>query len=260
MQITLKMQGLEKVRKQLDQISGPQFRVAASKAINDTAYEVRRKMQSEMRSAFQSPTAYILKSVYVKQADADTLVASVAPTYFGGKGVDPQQILRAQEAGGTRRDKKSEVILRRAGILPGGYQTALPKIPFPGSDDGNGNIRGPFMVQLLSYFQTFQEGQGYKANMSDKRRANLQRGTSKSMGRRYFVAYGKLRGGKTGHLAPGIWAIVGNTGADVRPVLMFVRTPRYSPRLSMARIAQVADADNYLAKRMRFRIRQAAGV
>ncbi len=259
MKITLKMEGLEKVRKQLDQLSGPQLREAAAKAINDTAFQVRRTMQAEMASVFQDPTPYILKSVYVKQADASSLSATIEPTYFGGKGIDPQQILRAQEAGGTRRDKRSEVILRRAGILPAGYQTALPRVPFPGSDDGRGNMRGPFLVQLISYFQAFGE-QGFKANMSDKRKASLIKGTSKVSGRRYFVAYGKLRSGKTGHLAPGIWAVVGTTGADVRPVLMFVRTPSYTPRLSMQRIGEKADSDNYLARRLRYRIRQAAGV
>lgn len=259
MKITLKLDGLDKVQKQLAQLTGPQFREAAAKAITDTAFQVRRTMQAELASVFQDPTPYIVKSVYVKPADASTLSATIEPTYFGGKGIDPQQILRAQEAGGTRRDKRSEVALRRAGILPAGYQTALPRVPFPGSDDGRGNMRGPFLVQLISYFQAFGE-QGFKANMSDKRKASLQRGTSKVAGRRYFVAYGNLRSGKTSHLAPGIWAVVGTTGADVRPVLMFVRTPSYTPRLSMARIAEKADADNYLAKRLRYRIRLAAGV
>lgn len=259
MKITMSFAGLEKVQKQLASLSGAQGREAFAKAINDTGYEVRRTMQAEMASVFNAPTPYILKSVYVKQADANTLSATIEPTYFGGKGIDPQQILRAQEAGGTRRDKRSEVALRRAGILPSGYQTALPKVPFAGSDDGRGNMRGPFLVQLISYFQAFGE-QGFKANMTDKRKASLARGTSKTQGRRYFVAYGKLRSGKTGHLAPGIWAVVGTTGADVRPVLMFVRTPRYTPRLSMERVAQKADTANYLARRLRFRIRQAAGV
>ena len=45
---------------------------------------------------------------------------------MGGKGIDPQQILRAQEVGGRRHDKRSEKALRRVGILPNGYQTAIP--------------------------------------------------------------------------------------------------------------------------------------
>lgn len=277
MKITMSFTGLEKVQKQLASLSGAQGREAFAKAINDTGYEVRRTMQAEMASVFNAPTPYILKSVYVKKADANTLSATIEPTYFGGKGIDPQQILRAQEAGGTRRDKRSEVALRRVGILPVGYQTAIPKTPFPGSSDGMGNIRGPFMVQLISYLQAFGE-QGYKANMTDRAKLALRNGSKKqlkTMGprldRRYIVSYGKLRGGarvtkqgdfdgRASNLAPGIWAVLGRTGANVRPVLMFVRTPRYTPRLSMERVAQKADTENYLAKRLRFRIRQAAGV
>lgn len=259
MQISLKIEGLDKVRKLMDKLSGPQLADAMAKGINDAAYEVRRKMQSEMALAFDRPTPYILRSVQVKQATPQSLSATIQPTYYGGKGIDPQQILRAQEAGGTRHDKRSEVALRRAGILPAGYQTAIPDKPLAGSDDGRGNLRGPFLVQLISYFQAFGE-QGYRANMTAKRKASLQKGNAKMAGVRYFVAYGKLRSGKTSHLAPGIWAVVGTTGADVRPVLMFVRKGQYKPRLSMESISRKADAENYLAKRLRYRIRQAAGV
>jgi hypothetical protein len=259
MQISLKIEGLDTVRKLMDKLSGSQLTQAMAKGVNDAAYEVRRKMQAEMASVFDRPTPYILRSVQVKQATSENLAATIEPTYYGGKGIDPQQILRAQEAGGTRHDKRSEVALRRAGILPNGYQTSIPDKPLAGSDDGRGNLRGPFIVQLISYFQAFGE-QGYRSNMTTKRKASLQKGNAKKAGVRYFVAYGKMRGGKTGHFAPGIWAVVGVTGADVRPVLMFVRKAQYKPRLSMEGIAQQADAENYLAKRLRYRIRQAAGV
>ena len=104
-------------------------------------------------------------------AKPDKLSVTIEPAYMGGKGIDPQKILNAQAWGGRRHDKRSEVALRRAGILPTGYQTAIPDDarggPYPGSDDGRGNLRGAFLVQLISYFRAFGE-QGYKANMSAK--------------------------------------------------------------------------------------------
>lgn len=258
MQITLKLDGLEKVRSQLQRLSGPQASEAYAKAINDTAYQVRRAMQAEMAASFDRPTPYILRSTQVKQATADNLVADIEPTYYGGKGVDPQKILRAQAMGGARRDKRSEKALRSIGVLPGGYQTAIPATPFPGSDDGNGNLKGSFLVHLMSYFQAFGE-QGYRANMKDRTKANLHaKGTKTMSARRYFVSYGRLRGNQSSHLAPGIWAVTGLHGVLVQPVLMFVRAGSYTPRLSMDAIAKNADADNYLAKRLRYRIRQAA--
>ena len=201
---------------------------------------------------------------------------SIAPTLHtdrsafvrGGKvGVDPQDVLQAQEFGGRRRDKRSEVILRRAGILPSGMQTAIPKTPYPGSDDGRGNLRGPFLVQLISYLQAFGE-QGYRANMTDKRRARLrnQQGIGSiaakkvyktTLGRRYFVSYGRVR---SQHLPPGIWAASGTHDVDVKPVVMFVRAGTYQPRIDMDRVARDAGVQEYLDKRVRFRVREAAGV
>lgn len=255
-------------------LSGRQMAVASAKALNDVGFEVRRAMQDEMRAVFKDPTDYILRSPRVKMATPDRLSVTIEPAYMGGKGVDPQKILNAQAWGGRRRDKRSEVALRRAGILPNGYQTAIPERPFPGSDDGRGNLKGSFLVQLISYFRAFGE-QGYRANMTDKRKGSIHRGTAKVAGRRYFLGgdHGqkvwtvengepvlKAVGVRKSHLAPGIWAAYGPGGKQVAPVLMFVRQGTYTPRLDMDKVAKRADAENYLAKRVRFRIREVAGV
>ncbi|CAM3787616.1 hypothetical protein N5K37_23635 [Delftia tsuruhatensis] len=271
-EISARMLGQAELLAQLHGLTGSQAAGAYAKAINDTAFEVRRAMQSEMTARFDRPTDYILRSPRVKMATAARLSASIAPDYMGGKGIDPQKILRAQAEGGTRRDKRSEVALRRVGILPNGMQTAIPTTPYPGSDDGRGNLKGSFLVQLLAYFQAFaDEGRGFKANMTEKGYKRVHKGTKKAAGRRYFVAYGKARGGarttargeadwRTSHLPPGIWAASGTGGADVRPVLMFVKRGHYDVRLPSEAIAKRADAQNYLEKRLRYRVREAAGV
>ena len=74
------------------------------------------------------------------------------------------------------------------------------------------------------------------------------------------MSYGPLRDGRGVHLQPGIWAASGTHGVDLRPVVMFVRTPSYTPRISMEEITDKADAQAYLDKRVRFRVREAAGV
>lgn len=284
--IGITIKGIEKVRKELELLSGPQARAAYAKALTDTGYQVQRDMRAEMQKTFDRPTPFIVRAPKVFPATPEKLQVTVVPTYRsdvgtkGGKiGVDPQQVLQAQQFGGARRDKRSEVALRRIGILPAGYQLAIPDTPFPGSDDGNGNLRGPFVAQLLSYFQAFGE-QGYRANMKDGTRRNLGRGGSASrlakvagptLGRRYLVSYGKLRGGaritrkgepdaRASNLAPGIWAVLGSTGAVVKPVVMFTRKGAYKPRLNLDSIAKSPATMDYLARRMRFRIREAAGV
>ena len=277
MQITSSIKGLKPVQTLMDRLSRTKVREASVKAVNDAGFEVRRAMQEEVRSVFDRPTDYILRSPMLKMATVDKPMATIEPEYMGGKGVDPKKILKAQNLGGKRRDKRSEVALRRAGILPKGYQTAIPAEPFPGSEDRYGNLKGGFIVQLLSYFRSFGE-QGYRANMTDARRKALQlrggagvRKVGPNIGRRYILAYGKLRGGarwtakgendrRASNLAPGIWAVVGSSGADIRPVLMFVRSGNYQERLDMEKVGQRADVENYLSRRIRYRMRQAAGV
>jgi len=258
--VTLKLDpsSLKGVQSQLAKLSGQQAKQAYAEGLNDGGFQARREWQREMRDQFDRPTPYILKSVYVRKATPDRLGVKIEPTYFGGKGVDPQKILQAQEFGGARRDKRSEVALRRIGILPSGFQTAIPENPLPGSHDGRGNIRGPFLVQLLSYFHAMGE-QGYRANMTAKRKAQIHKGTKTREGVRYFVSYGHLRGGATQHLAPGIWASTGRDGFIVRPVLMFVPDGDYTPRISRQRVAEAADLDNYIERRIRYRIRKAVG-
>lgn len=287
MKLDLNIKGIDKVREQLAKLTGPQARAGYAKALNDTAFQhLRPAMQQQMQTNFNAPTPWVVKSPKVFPATPEKLEATIAPTYWsqlgtkGGKaGVDPQQVLLAQTYGGQRRDKRSEVALRRIGILPNGYQTALPGTPFPGSQDAYGNVRGAFMQQLLSYFQAFSE-QGSKANMTDRTRANLARGGTKAklakvagptLGRRYFVSYGKMRGGarttargeadrRASNLPPGIWAVLGSSGAVVRPVLMFVRKGTYRPRVDLDALAKSPATSEHLARRLRYRIREAAGV
>ncbi|MDP9990405.1 hypothetical protein J2W28_000212 [Variovorax boronicumulans] len=250
--------GLASVQSQLSKLSGRQVKQAYANGLSDGGFRTRREWQREMGERFDRPTAYILKSVYVRKATPERLSVDIEPTYYGGKGVDPQKILQAQEFGGARRDKRSEASLRRIGILPAGYQTAIPATPFPGSDDGRGNVRGGFLVRLLSYFQAMGE-QGYKANMTDKRKARLHKGTKSREGVRFFVSYGRLRSGPTHHLAPGIWAATGQDGFIVRPVLMFVRDGTYESRISRERVAERADLQPYIERRIRYHIRKMVG-
>lgn len=210
-----------------------QARFAAAQAINETAKDVQRELRADLPRAFDRPTPYISNSIRITAwAKRDSLTAVIEPKYLGGKGVDPQNVLRAEIFGGKRKLKRSEVALRRVGILPPGYITT------PGEAcplDEFGNVRGSFIVQLLSYFQAFGE-QGYRANMTAKRKAKLaNRGLSPNKyrtinGVEYFVSYGRLRGGVGAWLHPGIWSRTGIHGSTVRPILMFVPEGSYKPR------------------------------
>lgn len=277
---TINPADLARVKRQFDALSGPQAREALGKALKDTAFHVRGAMVKHMEARFDRPTPFIARSPKVLPSRPGELSVEIAPTLYhdnrwskGGKqGVDPQQVLQAQAAGGTRRDKKSEVVLRRAGLLPAGYQTVLPSDPYPGSTDAYGNISGTFIRSVLSYLQAFVAGMGYEANMKAKRRAKLEdrtlvtslatRRTYRTIrGVAYFVSFGPLRTdkrGRTSPLPPGIWAKTGIHGVDVKPVLLFVKAGRYTPRLDFDQLAIDAGVEERLGRAVRYRIRQAA--
>lgn len=265
--LNIDLRNLGAAQEAFEKLGRQQAREAFALALNDTGRAGRLPMVRHLQSSFDRATKWVANSPKYRAATAKNLSLAILPTVDsrnapsrgGAAGVDPQYILQAQEHGGRRADKRSEIALRRAGILPPGMQTAIPAEPFPGSDDGNGNLRGAFVQQLLSYLQAFGE-QGYRANMTDRKKKNLQRGTARTAGRRYFVTYGRWREGRASNLPPGIWASTGSTGAIIKPVLMFTRPGTYKPRISMERLAQSLDLQTTLEKKVRFRLREAAGV
>ena len=263
MQLSLSVDGLDKVRNELSQLTDKRLLAAVASTLNQVGGRVAKNMRTEMDSAFVLPTPYTLRSVKTDPATPDKLQVSIRPTYLGGKGIDPQQYLQSEAFGGRRALKRSEKALQRIGVLPAGYYTAIPKSPYPGSDDGRGNIRGPFMVRLLSYFQAFGE-QGYRANSTAKGRKRLAAYTKSASGAKsiggvvFFVSYGKLRSNANGHtspLAPGIWAKSGTHGVNVKPVLMFIRTPNYAKRLDMDKIEHQTNPGELFSKWLRGNIR-----
>ena len=289
MKLSAEIRNQKELTDLLGKLAGGELRKAYALALNDAGFQVRREMQAALRSSFDRVTPWVERSPRVFPATPDKLSVAVRPTLrdtrpgprgTGGKpGVDPQDILEAQAFGGRRRDKKSEVVLRRSGWLPSGYQTAIPKEPFPGSEDGHGNIKGSFIRSVLSYLQTFEE-LGHTQNMKKGARERVERGGTKRqleqqgprLGRKYFIAGGRAAvtwdnkkyrsgAGNTKHLQAGIWASLGSGATrQLRPVLIFVRAPKYQPRISMDKIAKQADLQDYLDKRVRFRVREAAGV
>lgn len=107
MRIDIKPAGGDRYRRALAGLSSGEIAQATAEAINMGAARARNAMREEMQSVFDRPTSYILRSVQVVTgASAANPNATIAPTYMGGKGIDPQQILAAQEAGGRRHDKR----------------------------------------------------------------------------------------------------------------------------------------------------------
>ncbi len=214
-------------------------------SINDTAFQLRPDLQREMEDKFDRVTPYLVRSVWVNKATVDNPVAQVWPRYMGGKGVDPAKILKTEATGGVRRSKRFEVALQRAGLLPPGMAAVPGDGIDPAQIDAYGNVKGSFIVQLLAYLNAFSE-QGYRANLTDKRRKTLaKRGKSESghvriNGVEYFVSRGRGEfNGRQQHLAAGIWSRTGTHGSNVKPVFLWTRRmPSYTKRIDFPMVAQ----------------------
>lgn len=264
--ISIRLDNLQAVQEAFSRLSAGQAKAAFALALNDTGGKVQKAMRPELRNVFDRTTNYIANSPWVTRATADKLSVSVGPRKVSGRGIDPQKILQAQQFGGRRADKRMEVAFKAMGLLPSGMQVALPAEqyggPYPGSDDGKGNFTGNFVRKLLAYFKanlSAIQAMGTRQRNRELRRYEFQsnmrsRREIKLMdGKEWFVSPGG-----PGRLGPGIWV---RGGGEFRCAVAFVSPANYgAPRLDMNRLARSLDLQPYLDKRVRFRIREAAGV
>lgn len=86
MQIKVDIKGLDEVKSWLKSIPEKQIPFAMSKAINETAKEVKADLVNEIKKVFDRPTSYTLNSVFIKPATKRDLTAIVGLKEWGGKG------------------------------------------------------------------------------------------------------------------------------------------------------------------------------
>lgn len=241
LQLTIRTENLDRVRQQLARLSGAQAKAAYANAIEDTAKQARKRMQDEMKSVFDRPTPWMLKSVSY-QVDRGKLTAQILPTYSNQQQREPQKVLRAQAYGGQRRAKGMENVLRRAGLLPAGW------FAMPGQGarlDSYGNVSAGQVKQVMSQLQLLQKG-----NMASGKRG--QRAQQRAGGRFFVVPVGS-RG------QPGIYQR-GLAGRSVVPIFIFASRANYQVRFDLDKVAHqgTESLQAYLDKRIRFRIRNLA--
>lgn len=240
--IKVEIRGLDKTLAGLAGMQ-KQVRYAASLALNNVAFAVNAEIKDEMRRTFKGgATPYTLAAFKVIKADKASLTATVAlRADSGGKARSYDVTLKHLFTGGTRTFKGMEGAFRRLGVLPAGH------IIVPGAAcplDSYGNPPRSLIVQLISYFNAFSEV-GYRANMSDKKRARLEKvgrtasGYKTIGGVQYFVSRGPgVWYGRRQVLPAGIWSKTGVHGVDVKPMFLFVRTGRWRQFIDLQKIGE----------------------
>jgi hypothetical protein len=208
-----------------------QVTFATRVALTRTAQKAAEAQVREMRDVFRNPTPYTLSSVFVRPATKTRLEAEVKLKDDATKAVPASKFLAAQVSGGQRQLKRFERALTAAGVMPVGYLA----VPGKGAKlDAYGNMSRGQIVQILAFFRAFPE-MGYKANMTDKGRARLARGSKRVQGFTYFVGHPGDR------LPLGVYQRVSFArGTAIKPVLLFVRSALYQSVYDFTYVAEKA--------------------
>lgn len=146
---------------------------------------VKEEIERQLPSLIDNPTDYTMRGFRLYPATKRKLLAEVDFRVAMGRGTQGRDYLSPLVYGGERKLKSFERSLQRVGLLPSGMAAV------PGNAaklDAYGNMSRGQIVQILSYFKAFGE-QGYRANISDKRKAAMAQGSKRTGARgiSYFV-------------------------------------------------------------------------
>ena len=222
------------------QVEEKQVKFATRVALTRMAKLAQAAEAREMGSVFDRPTPFTMSGLFVRPATTTNLTAEVKLKDAGGANSTPTaKYMAAQIAGGMRGEKRFERALRSIGALPPGYRV----VPGEGAQlDAYGNMSRGQIVQILSYFKAFPEA-GYKANMSDKRRAALERGSRTRQGVSYFC------GRPSDRMPIGIYQRVHFAqGTAMRAVMIFVRSMVYRQAFNFEAVAETAIEQQFPAE------------
>ena len=195
-----------------------QIPFATSKALNDTAWQVRAAEQKEMKRVFDNPTPFTLNSIRYTKATKHKLISTVSLKDFAGKGTPASKYLSAQISGGKREAKRSEIWLREKGLLA----PNMFWVPGKGMIKNKyGNLTAGKITQILSVLGAFPDLLQNTTRTSRKRNKKLPN---------LFVIreYGKA-------LLPGVYQRMRN--GTIKTLLLFVERPTYRPRYDFIGVA-----------------------
>jgi len=176
----------EKIVGKLSELGRVQLPIAASIALNQTAFKIREELQNEARNKFKDPVPFTLNAFLYKKATPDNLEAVVFIRDDAPKGNAPADYLAPHIYGGlayrTRFQKSMSRTPDRAKSATGGPILAPNRILVPTqsprgvSFNSRGRMSAGQYTQINSYIQ----------NTDSTRTATTGRKTARAAGVRYF--------------------------------------------------------------------------
>jgi hypothetical protein len=236
MKFRFEARGLGAVTEALKSMSTRRVSAALATALTRTAAEVKAAVTQELDRSLDRPTPYTMRSLYMRPARADRLDAEVwVKDDRAGSGTPATRYLLPQVDGGVRRIKRFELALQASGAMPRGWQA----VPGAGAHlDAYGNISRGQLAQIISQVGTeLTAGHNRTMSTDPRRRISAQR----RAGGRFFA----VRPGQ--RLPPGIYQRE-FAGRNITPVLIFVRSTAYQPRVDFYGVAQRVAADRLPAQ------------
>ncbi len=199
---------------------------AMSKALNETAFMARTAVMLAMRSFFDRPMPYTVNSLYVKKSTKRDLHAQLFWKAWASKGSSAEEYLEHNIKGGARKPKRSELLLRDAGVI--GYNQWL--IPAQSAPlNAYGNIKHSYVMKMISALQASFDG---TQNSKETWKKNRFRVAGPSLGRKMKSGERRAHSGKV---------ILMRTGLNVyKPFMFITRPPRYQRTFQFYDIADNA--------------------
>ncbi|TAK50249.1 MAG: hypothetical protein EPO23_03320 [Xanthobacteraceae bacterium] len=200
-----------------------------SKALNDTANDIKDAEVAEMARVFDRPTRFTLNALYVKFSSKSNLTAAVL-FKDGGASIPAWRYLGPEVEGGSRRQKSYERRLVQFGAM----RQDEVAVPAQGIKvDQYGNIPG-------STWQIIMADLGYMRDPNQNSTARSRTGRKGKARGRYMVLRPDAALGHPNlvrNVPPGIYWRQSGSRAIV-PVIAFVRAANYKPRLPFYDIAK----------------------
>lgn len=214
--LTVKIEGLEELKRRLSDIGRKQVPFAAAKAITKTAKAVEARIQRDMAGAFKSASPYVKRATFSTSATKANLTATVGlKDQKPSGGTAPAVLLKEHFTGGLRGNKPFEKAIAALGGMPRGYRA----VPGGGMKlDAYGNPSRKDIGEMLGSLRT---------------RTQVFKGRGKKTA---LVGFFIVPVGAQTHLHPGIYKRVAR-GA-IKAMFLFVQHAAYRKVMDMERSAR----------------------
>lgn len=214
---------LDKVAANLNAIEQKQLPFAMAKGATDTAMDIKKAEQQEMKSVFDRPKPFTINSIRVTAAKKQKYPDINARVWFKDVSMTEDHYLTAQVFGGKRSAKRFEKSLRRKGILAANQYA----VPGHGAKlDRYGNINHGQLIKALANLGAMHD----KYSNTNKRSMN----TKSNRAGMFFLEYENDKPVRISLLK----------GDDAIPFLYFVDNQSYKKRFKFFEVAEKIQRKN----------------